>query len=132
IPVYGPDGTVRVTLAPGGVIAFDGAIVDGREEWANLDHYASEELARRSILAHAAERSGLPLEALELAGLQRVEVPAAQRIGWVGTVRSGFGHVATIVVDADPEAGLPLPILHAEHIEAAGLTDEVDIGVLAE
>jgi hypothetical protein len=132
IPVYGPDGTVRVTLAPGGAIAFDGAIVDGRQVWANLDQHASEDAARRSILAHAAERSGLPEEEMEVAGLRRVAVPRVQRIGWVGTVRSGIGHVATIVVDADPNAGLPLPILHAEHIEAAGLVNEVDIGVLAE
>lgn len=132
IPVYGPDGTVRVTLAPGGAIAFAGAIVDGREVWSNLDQQASEDVARRSILVHAAGRSGLPAEALEVAGLRQVAVPRVQRIGWVGTVRSGIGHVVTIVVDADPGSGFPLPILHAEHIEAAGLANEVDIGVLAE
>jgi len=131
-PVYGPDGTVRVTLAPGGAIAFDGAIVDGRAVWANLEQQASEDVARRSILAHAVERSGLPAEELGVAGLHRVAVPGVQRIGWVGTVRSGVAHVATIVVDGDPEASFPLPILHAEHIEAAGLANEVDIGVLAE
>jgi hypothetical protein len=132
IPVYGPDGTVRVTLAPGGAIAFDGAIVDGRQAWANLERHASAELARASILAHAAERSGLPMEELELAGLHRVAVPRVQRIGWVGTVRSGLSHVVTIVVDADAGASFPLSILHAERAEAAGLVDEVDLSVLAE
>jgi MYXO-CTERM domain-containing protein len=132
IPVYGPDGTVRVTLAPGGAIAFDGAIVDGREAWANVGSSASDEVARRSILAHAEARSGLPAEALEVAGLRRVAVPGVKRVGWVGTVRSGIAHVATIVVDADPEAALPLPIVLVERMEAAALHEEVDIGVLAE
>jgi hypothetical protein len=132
IPVYGPDGTVRVTLAPSGAIAFDGAIVDGRQAWANREEQASEGSARRSILAHAVERSGLPAEDLELAGLRLVAVPRVQRIGWVGTVRSGLSHVATIVVDADPGASFPLSILHAERVEAAALVDEVDVSVLAE
>jgi len=132
IPVYGPDGTVRVTLAPGGAIAFDGAIVDGREAWANLEDHADEALARRSILAHAVERSGLSAAELEVAGVRRVAVPAVQRIGWVGTVRSGVAHVETIVVDGDPAASLPLPILHADRMEAEALHDEVEIGVLAE
>lgn len=121
-----------MTLAPDGAIAFDGAIVDGRDVWANLDQQASEDVARRSILAHAEARSGLPAAELDVAGLHQVAVPRVQRIGWVGTVRSGLGHVATIVVDGDPEASLPLPILHAEHIDAAGLVNEVAIGVLAE
>ncbi len=132
IPVYGPDRTVRVTLAPGGAIAFDGAIVDGRVVWANLDTHASAELARTSILAHAAQRSGLPADELELVGLHRVAVPRVKRIGWKGTVRSGLSHVATIVVDADPGASLPLAILHAERVDAAALVHEVDITVLAE
>ncbi|MCX4246627.1 hypothetical protein [Paraliomyxa miuraensis] len=132
IPVYGPDGTVRVTLGPRGAIAFDGAIVDGRQDWANVEEHASEDLARRSILAHAVERSELSVGELELASLRLVAVPRVQRIGWMGTVRSGLSPVATIVVDADPEASVPLPILHAEHIEAAGLVDEVDISVMAE
>ncbi|MCX4241375.1 hypothetical protein OEB96_12170 [Paraliomyxa miuraensis] len=132
IPVYGPDGTVRVTLGPRGAIAFDGAIVDGRQDWANVEEHASEAVARRSILAHAAERSGLPVEELEIASVRLVAVPRVQRIGWAGTVRSGLSPVTTIVVDADPEASVPLPIIHAEHIEAAGLVDEVDISVMAE
>jgi hypothetical protein len=132
IPLYGPDRTVRVTLAPGGAIAFDGAIVDGRDEWANLEPYADEELARRSILAHAEARSGRPADELEVAGLRRVAAPRARRIGWVGTVRSGVAHVETIVVDGDPAADLPLPILHADRMNAQALHDEVDIGVLAE
>ncbi|MCX4241231.1 hypothetical protein [Paraliomyxa miuraensis] len=132
IPVYGPDGTVRVTLGPRGAIAFDGAIVDGRQDWANVEEHASEGLARRSILSHAVERSGLSVGELELASLRLVAVPRVQRVGWMGTVRSGLSPVTTIVVDADPEASVPLPILHAEHIEAAGLADEVDVSVLAE
>jgi hypothetical protein len=132
IPIYGPDSMVRVTLASSGAIAFNGSIVDGRQSWANLHRHASAALAQASILAHAAERSGLSAEELEIVGLHQVAVPRVQRIGWVAKVRSGLAHVTTVVVDADPEASFPLPILHAEHIDAAALADDVGITVLAE
>lgn len=130
-PVLAPDGTVTVVYGPQGAISISGAIVDGRESFANEDAQASEAEAVRSMLWHARQQLGGAADDLEVVHVRRMALPAARAVGWVGFVqRRGGTPLARVVVDADPSlTGPVLPLWDYRELAASGLTNTQAIEV---
>jgi MYXO-CTERM domain-containing protein len=130
-PVLAPDGIVTLVYGPQGAISITGAIIDGRTPYANEDVQVSEAEAVRAMLWHARRQPGIGVGELEVVHVNRVAVPAAQAIAWVGVVqRPGGAPLARVVVDADPVFTGPLPALwDYRDVAAPGLTNTQPVQV---
>jgi hypothetical protein len=135
MPVLAPDGIVTLVYGPQGAISITGAIVDNRAEYEHRIRQASQPKAESSLLLHASDETGVPLEELEVVHVTPVAMPAARTIGWVGSVRrKGSGTtLARVIVDADPVfPGAVLPLLDFRELGASGLehTQPIEVRTL--
>lgn len=132
--VVGDGSIITVEVAPHGVVAVKGTVVDPRTPFAHAQAPAPIDAARRSIQQHVAVQAGVLESEVTVDDLGLVAVPGADVIAWQGVARvGGQVPVGTVLVEADPQtASGVLPLLRLEAHTANGLHDVVDVQVVSE
>ena len=132
--VDGDGAIITVEVGPHGATAVKGSIVDPRSPFEHAQSPASANLARRSILQHVHDATGVPVGAVKVDDVGLVAVPGPDVLAWRGVAYVG-GQIAaaTVLVEADPQApGHLLPLLRYERNVADGLHDPFGLELTTE
>ena len=129
LPLLGSESIVVLSGPKDRVSLIRGSIVDNAENYEHYDEQCPASTAEASLLYHASDYGGGPIDQLAVSELRLYGVPSLKRVVWGGDVVSGTVSVGFYAVSADPnvdESEIAKLVYKADEPEL-DLSDETSI-----